>query len=93
MNIYVANIPFKMTEEELQSEFEKYGEVSSVKIITDHETSRSKGFGFVEMPEVSEGQQAIKELDGAEVTVEGGGTPRKLIVNPARPREEKSKRY
>ena len=83
MNIYVGNLPYKTTEEELKSEFEKHGDVVSAKIIVDHGTGRSKGFGFVEMANVSDGQAAVKAMDGAEF--EG----RDLVVNPARPREKK----
>jgi RNA recognition motif-containing protein len=67
MNIYVRNISYTLNEEELKSTFGRYGEVSSAKIITDRDTGRSRGFGFVEMPNDSEGQQAIEALDGQAV--------------------------
>ncbi len=85
MNIYVSNINFRATEEGLREAFERFGEVSSVKIITDRETGRSRGFGFVEMPNDSEGTAAIEQLNGvdffdrqlsvkqAEARPEGGG--------------------
>ena len=81
MNIYVGNISYQMTEEELQDTFARYGEVASAKIITDRETGRSKGFGFIEMADSASGQRAIEELDGQVVA------GRNLRVNEARPRE------
>ena len=72
-----------MTEEELQETFAQFGEVTSAKIITDRETGRSKGFGFIEMADSAAGQKAIEELDGQVV----GG--RNLRVNEARPREDR----
>ena len=63
MNIYVANISFKTKEEDLKTLFAGYGKVNSCKIITERETGRSRGFGFVEMPNASEGNEAIKELN------------------------------
>ncbi len=62
--LYVGNLPFKATIEELQSLFETMGKVSSVKIIYDRETGRSKGFGFVEMENPEDAQKALQELDG-----------------------------
>jgi RNA recognition motif-containing protein len=82
MNIYVSNINFRAREEDLQAAFEKYGEVSSVKIIKDKETRRSKGFGFVEMPNDEQGRQAIEGLNGFLLL------DRNLRVNEAKPREE-----
>ncbi len=70
-----------MSEDELRTAFGAHGEVSSVKILSDRETGRSRGFGFVEMPNQSEGEAAISQLNGKEV----GG--RALRVNEARPRE------
>src|ERR1035437_8987151 len=81
MNIFVSNLPFKLTEAQLKTEFEKYGDVSSVKIITDRESGRSKGFGFVEMPEVEDANEAIKDLNGSDID------GRNIVVNEARPRE------
>lgn len=67
MNIYVRNISYNLSEDELKSTFAQYGEVSSAKIITDRDTGRSRGFGFVEMPNDSEAQSAINSLDGQAV--------------------------
>src|ERR1700744_2029546 len=67
MNIFVGSLPFKLQEDELKQLFEAYGEVSSVKLINDRETGRSKGFGFVEMPDDESAQQAITALNGTEV--------------------------
>jgi RNA recognition motif-containing protein len=64
MNIYVANISFKTTDTELKELFEKHGEVTSAKIIIDKETQRSRGFGFVEMPDASAARQAMTKLHG-----------------------------
>ena len=86
MNIYVANISFRMTDGELRDLFEPFGEVSSAKIVQDKETGRSRGFGFVEMSNDSEGSQAINELNQRDVA----GRP--LVVNEARPREERPAR-
>ncbi|HAF06983.1 MAG: RNA-binding protein [bacterium] len=81
MKIYVGNLSFSLTDEELKKEFEVFGEVNSVTIIKDRETNRSKGFGFVEMSDEN-AQKAINELNGKEVA------GRKLVVNQAKPREE-----
>jgi RNA recognition motif-containing protein len=67
MNIFVGSLPFKLEEADLKELFEAYGEVSSVKLINDRETGRSKGFGFVEMPDDESAQQAISALNGSEV--------------------------
>jgi RNA recognition motif-containing protein len=83
MNIFVSNLNFKMTEEQLREEFEKYGDVSSAKIIKDRESGRSNGFGFVEMPETADANEAIKELNGADIN------GRQIVVNEARPRDSK----
>lgn len=84
MNIYVSNLSFNVQDEDLKSYFADYGEVASAKVINDKETGRSRGFGFVEMPDDSAAQKAISELDGA--TVDG----RAIKVNVAKPREERS---
>ena len=84
MNIYVSNLSFNVEDEDLRSYFADYGEVSSAKVITDKATNRSRGFGFVEMPDNAAAQKAIQELDGA--TVDG----RAIKVTEARPREERS---
>ena len=67
MNIYVSNLSFHTTEEDLKAMFAKYGEVSSAKIIMDRETNRSRGFGFVEMPSDENGKEAMQALNGKEV--------------------------
>ncbi len=80
MNIYVGNLPYRITEDELRASFEAYGTVSSVRIVIDRDTGKSKGFGFVEMPGQAEAEDAVKKLDGAMVN------GRNLRVNEARPR-------
>ena len=83
MNIYVSNLSFTVQDEDLKAFFAEYGEVSSAKVITDRETNRSRGFGFVEMPDDAAAQKAISELDGG--MVDG----RSIKVTVAKPREEK----
>jgi RNA recognition motif-containing protein len=83
MNIYVGNVPLSTTETELRGIFSEYGEVHSVKIITDRETGRSRGFGFVEMSE-NIARKAIAELNGADY--EG----KQLTVNEAKPKTSNS---
>lgn len=80
INIYVGNLSFDTKEDELRDLFGAYGTVESAKIISDRFTGRSRGFGFVEMPEREEGMKAIEELDSKDF----GG--RSLKVNEARPR-------
>ncbi len=82
MKIYVGNMPFSMDESQTRTLFEEFGTVDSVNIITDRETDRPRGFGFVEMPD-DDGQKAIDALH--ERDVDG----RKLNVNVARPRENR----
>ena len=82
MNIYVGNLPFETTEEELQVSFTEHGEVSSARIITDRMTGRSRGFGFVEMPDNSQAEAAIQALNNKDFN----GRP--LTVNEAKPRED-----
>ena len=84
MNIYVSNLSFAVQDEDLREFFAEYGEVSSAKVIVDKYTNRSKGFGFVEMPDDAAAQKAIAELDGG--MVEG----RAIKVMVAKPREERS---
>lgn len=84
MNIYVGNLDYKLQISELQEAFEAYGEVSSARIIKDKETRRSKGFGFVEMPNDAEGQRAVDALEGADLN------GRILRVSVAKPREERA---
>lgn len=86
MNIYVGNLSYSTSEDELKEIFAQHGEVSSVKIITDKFSGQSKGFAFVEMPNQSEAEAAIKTVDGSSV----GG--RNLRVNEARPRTERPQR-
>ncbi len=81
MNIFVGSLPFSLEESELQEFFEEYGEVTSAKIITDKFSGRSKGFGFVEMPNDEEARRAIDELNGAEVS------GRTIVVNESEKRE------
>ncbi|HXY75217.1 MAG TPA: RNA-binding protein [Dehalococcoidales bacterium] len=82
MKIYVGNLSYETKEEDLRSEFERFGKVESISVITDRETGRSKGFAFVEMPIVAEGQAAINALNGKQIR------ERTLTVNAARPRTE-----
>ena len=82
MNIYVGNLSYDLSEEDLKKAFEEFGQVESAKIISDMYSGRSKGFGFVEMSNEAEAQSAIDALNGKEL--EG----RTLNVNQARPRSE-----
>lgn len=84
MNIYVANLNFKVQDHELQELFGAYGEVTSAKIIKDHESGQSRGFGFVEMPDDMVATTAIEQLDGTDFN------GRSLRVSEARPRPERS---
>ncbi len=86
MNIYVGNLPYSTDRDELREIFAAYGEVTTARIVTDRETGRSKGFGFVEMPNDAEAKSAIDALNGKEI----GG--RKAVINEARPREERAPR-
>ena len=86
MNIYVSNLNFRTRGESLQTLFGEYGEVSSANIITDRETGRSRGFGFVEMPDESAARNAINALNGFELD------ERAINVNEARPKTERSDR-
>ena len=83
MNIYVGSLLFKMNEAELKELFEEYGEVTSAKIIIDKYSGKSKGFGFVEMPNDAEAKKAIDELNGSEIQ------GRKIIVNESKERPER----
>jgi RNA recognition motif-containing protein len=80
MKLYVGNLPYSTTEEDLRKLFSQYGNVDSVAVITDRDTGRSKGFGFVEFPDENEARNAISALSGQEF----GG--RALTVNEARPK-------
>ena len=86
MNIFVANIPWKASEDQLKELFAQYGEVTSAKIIMDKVTQRSRGFGFVEMGDDNSGRNAINELNGRDFL------GKSLVVNEARPREERPAR-
>ncbi len=83
-NIFVGNLDFNTSEEELRQLFEAHGKVDRVSILTDRDTGRSRGFGFVEMASSEDGEKAIAALNGAQV---GGRT---LNVNEARPKPERS---
>ncbi|MFM2361534.1 MAG: hypothetical protein RLZZ316_436 [Bacteroidota bacterium] len=84
MNIYVSNLSFNVTDDDLRGFFQEYGEVTSSKVILDKMTNRSRGFGFVEMTDDASAQKAITELDGA--TADG----RSIRVTEAKPREERA---
>lgn len=86
MNIFVGSLPWSIEEAELREAFEAFGVVDSVKIVTDKFSGRSKGFGFVEMPNNAEAENAIKELNGS--TVQG----RALVVNKSEPKPEGERR-
>lgn len=86
MNIYVGNLPYSTTEDDLRAAFEAFGAVDSANIISDKFSGRSKGFGFVEMPDDAAANEAIEALNESEM---GGRT---LRVNQARPREERPPR-
>lgn len=81
MNIYVGNLAFSTTEAEIKTTFEAYGSVDSARVIMDRETNRSKGFCFVEMPNSSEANAAIKALNGSSLD------DRQIVVNESRPRQ------
>ncbi len=85
MNIYVSNLSFNVQDEDLREFFTPYGEVSSAKVITDKFSGRSRGFGFVEMPDLAEGNKAIAALDSG--TIDG----RTIRVTVAKPKEEGSR--
>lgn len=84
MNIYVGNLSYGVTETQLKSLFEEFGEVTSANVIKDKYSGESKGFGFVEMDKQNEAEEAIKQLNGR--PIEG----RNLTVNLARPRNDRS---
>ena len=83
MNIYVGNLSYEVTEDELKQAFEAFGQVESTKVIKDYYSGKSRGFGFVEMPSKEEGQSAIEQLNGTDLK------GRTLKVNEARPRSER----
>jgi RNA recognition motif-containing protein len=86
MNIYVGNLSFDATEDEVRQLFAEHGEVASVNIISDRDSGRPKGFGFVEMPQQEQAQAAIKSLNGKEFRGRG------LNVNEARPKTDRPRR-
>lgn len=86
INIYVGNLSFDTTEDQLRELFESYGQVESATIVSDKFTGRPRGFGFVKMPEREEGLRAIQELDAKDFM------GRNLKVNEAQPRTERSER-
>lgn len=86
MNIYVGNLKYTITDRQLEELFGAFGAVSNARVITDRETGRSKGFGFVEMPNQAEAREAISSLEGKDVD------GRNIKVNEARPREDRNRR-
>ena len=86
MNIYVGNISYRLTDQDLKELFEQFGAVQSAKIIMDRDSGRSKGFGFVEMESKEAGEEAIAALNGSE------HSGRSLRNNEARPREKRPQR-
>jgi RNA recognition motif-containing protein len=83
MNLYVGNLPYRITEDQLRDTFGEFGQVTSCTIVKDKVTGQSKGFGFLEMPESSEAEAAITQLNGRDLM------GRKINVNEARPRENR----
>lgn len=86
MNIFVAGLNYKISEDELGDLFAEYGEITSVKLVTERETGRSKGYGFVEMVDEEAGKKAIEALNGVEID------GRAIAVSVARPREDAPRR-
>jgi RNA recognition motif-containing protein len=86
MNIYVSNLNYRTKSDSLQALFEQYGEVSSANVITDRETGRSRGFGFVEMPNDEEARKAIEAVNDTEFE------EKRLTVNEARPKADRDDR-
>ena len=87
MRIFVGNLPYGATDGDLESAFSAHGQVESASVVTDRETGRSRGFGFVEMPSATEGENAIRAMNGADMQ------GRALTVNEARPRESRGPRW
>ena len=87
MKIYIGNMPYSITSEDLSALFEAHGRVQDAQVITDRETGRSKGFGFIDMPDNSEADEAIKALNATQLK------GRQITVNQARPRRERTRRY
>ncbi len=86
INIYVGNLSFNATEDDIQEAFAQYGEVSSVNIIKDRETGRSRGFAFVEMPDGEQAKEAIEKVNLTEID------GRSITVNEARPKRDRPRR-
>ncbi|MBN1531459.1 MAG: RNA-binding protein [Spirochaetes bacterium] len=86
MNIYVGNLSYGLNDKDLEKLFSPFGAVTESKIIIDRDTGRSKGFGFVEMANQAEGEEAIKQLDGKEID------GRKIKVNEAKPKTDRPRR-
>ena len=86
MDIYVGNLSYKSTDDDLRGLFAEYGEVTSARVVTDRETGRSKGFGFVEMPNAEEAQKAIDAINGNDFQ------GRKLRVNESHPKPREERR-
>ncbi len=86
MNIYVGNLSYQASDDDLREAFEQFGQVSSAQVIKDKFTGRSRGFGFVEMPSADEGQKAIEGVNNQEIA------GRAVRVNEARPREDRPPR-
>ena len=87
MNIYVGNLSYETRDSDLEHAFASYGAVDSARVAVDRDTNRSKGFGFVEMPDNGEAQTAIAELNGSSLQ------SRVIKVNEAKPRESRPRRY
>jgi len=85
-NIYVGNLAFNATEDDVREAFAAYGEVTSVNVIKDRETGRSRGFAFVEMPDATQAQAAIENINLAEIV------GRRVTVNEARPKSDRPRR-
>ncbi len=83
MNVYVGNLPYNTSSDDLREAFEAFGEVTSANVISDRDSGRSKGFGFVEMSDDAQAQEAIDKLNGTEMD------GRTITVNEARPREDR----
>lgn len=86
VKLYVGNLPYSTTDEDLREMFAEYGTVESASVITDRDTGRSKGFGFVELEDDAQAKAAIEALNGKDLN------GRALVVNEARPREERPRR-
>ena len=86
MNIYAGNLSYNMTDDDLNTLFSAFGTVAESRIVIDRDTDRSKGFGFVEMPNQAEGDEAISQLDGKEID------GRVIKVNVAKPKADKPRR-